>query len=168
MHWYDWITLVILVVVTIIQTIRGSNAGGMGLPLFESLGMIVAAVAATAFSHSVTDMTHLNEGTVLFLLFLGFAVLAFIVGRWLFTLTGLSAGSFDGFFSLVFGLVMAWTIAHMVLRCAIASQGLNGEIAANMADSPIAREIFTFRTWNALMRLLFKAKLGPEFNPDEG
>ena len=168
MHWYDWITLVILVVVTAIQTVRGSKAGGMGLPLFESLGMVVAAVAATAFSPSLADMTHLNGGTVLFLLFLAFAVLAFMVGRWLFTLTGLSFESFDGLLSLLFGLVMAWTIAHMVLRCAIASQGINGEIATNMANSPVARAIFTFRTWNALMGLLFKARLGPDFNPDEG
>ena len=46
--------------------------------------------------------------------------------------------------------------------------GGNGEIAAQMANSPVAREVYQFRTWNALMRLLFKARLGPEFNPDEG
>jgi hypothetical protein len=68
----------------------------------------------------------------------------------------------------MFGLVMAWTIAHMVMRIIVVSQGGGGELATNMATSPVAREVFSFRTWNALMKLLFKAKLGPDFNPDVG
>jgi hypothetical protein len=32
----------------------------------------------------------------------------------------------------------------------------------------VAREVFSFRTWNALMRLLFKAKFGPDLDPDIG
>jgi len=168
MHWYDWMTVLILVGVTIIQTVRGNKAGGMGLPLFEAAGVVAAAVAATAFSHSLAGSIHVGEGVVLLVLFLVFAVLAFILGRWLFTVTSLSFESLDGFFSFLFGLVMAWTIAHMVLRVVMVSQGSNGEIAANIANSPVAREVFSFRTWNALMRLLFKAKLGPEINPDVG
>jgi hypothetical protein len=168
MHWYDWMTLLILVVVTIIQTVRGSKAGGMGLPLFEAAGVVAAAVAATAFSRPLAGSIHVSEGVVLLVLFLVFAVLAFILGRWLFTVTSLSFESLDGLFSFLFGLVMAWTIAHMVLRVVIASQGGNGEIAANLANSPVAREVFSFRTWNALMRLLFKARLAPEINPDVG
>jgi hypothetical protein len=167
-HWYDWITLLILVVVTIIQTVRGSKAGGMGLPLFEAAGVVVAAVAATAFSSSLAGTIRVDEGTVLFVLFVGLAVLAFMVGRGLFTLTGLTFESLDGFFSFLFGLVMAWTIAHMVLRGAMMSQGSNGEIATNIANSPVVREVFSFRTWNALMRLMFKANLGPDIDPDAG
>jgi hypothetical protein len=168
MHWYDWMTLLILAMVTIIQTVRGSKAGGMGLPLFEAGGVVVAAVAATAFSHSLAGMIHVGEGVVLLALFLVFAVLAFIIGRWLFTVTSLSFESLDGFLSFMFGLVMAWTIAHMVMRIIVVSQGGGGELATNMATSPVAREVFSFRTWNALMKLLFKAKLGPDFNPDVG
>jgi hypothetical protein len=68
----------------------------------------------------------------------------------------------------MFGLVLAWTIAHMVLRVVILSQGGNGEVAAQMANSPVAREVFEFRTWNALMRLFFKARTGQEIDPDLG
>lgn len=168
MHWYDWMTLAILVGVTIIQTVRGLKAGGMGLPLFEAAGVVVAAVASTTFYRGLAGIVHINAGVMLLALFLVLSVLAFIVGRWLFTLTGLSFQLFDGFLSLVFGLVMAWTVAHMVLRIVMVSQGGNGELAVQMAGSPVAREVFQFRTWNALMRLLFKAKLGPDFNPDEG
>jgi hypothetical protein len=168
MHWYDWMTLFVLVMVTIIQTVRGSRAGGMGLPLFEAAGVVAAAVAATAFSHSLARSIHVSEGVVLLVLFPVFAVLAFVLGRWLFTVTALSFESLDGFFSFLFGLVMAWTIAHMVLRVVMASQGSHGEIATNIANSPVAREVFSFRAWNALMKLLFKAQLGPEFNPDVG
>jgi hypothetical protein len=168
MHWYDWMTLVIVAGGTIIQTVRGGRAGGMGLPLFEAIGVIAAAVGATAFTRGLAGAIHVSENVVLLVLFLVFSVLAFIVARWLFTLTGMSFQSLDGFFSFMFGLVLAWTVAHMVLRIVIMSQGGNGEVAAQMANSPVAREVFEFRTWNSLMRLLFKAKLGPDFNPEQG
>lgn len=168
MHWYDWMTLAIVVGGTIAQTVRGGKAGGMGLPLFEAAGVVVAAVAATAFGHGLAGVIRVSESVVVLVLFLVFSLLAFIVARWLFTLTGMSFQSLDGLFSFFFGLVLAWTVAHMVLRIVIMSQGGNGELAANMANSPVAREVFQFRTWNALMGLLFKAKLGPDFNPDVG
>jgi hypothetical protein len=167
MHWFDWMTLLILVGGTIIQTVRGGKAGGMGLPFFEAIGVIAAAVGATAFTNVLAGVIHVSESVVLLALFLAFSVVAFIVARWLFTLTGMSFQSLDGFFSLMFGLVLAWTVAHMVLRIVIMSQGGNGEVATQVANAPVGREVYQFRTWNALMRLLFKAKLGPDFNPDQ-
>jgi hypothetical protein len=168
MHWYDWMTLVIVVGGAIIQTVRGSKAGGMGLPLFEAGGVVVAAVGATAFTHGLAGRIHVSESVVMLVLFLVFSLVAFAIARWLFTLTALSFESFDGILSLAFGLVLAWTVAHMVLRIVILSQGSNGEVASQLANSPVAREVYEFRTWNALMKLLFKAKLGPDINPDEG
>ena len=168
MHWYDGMALAIIVVVTIVQIVRGSKAGGMGLPLFEAAGVVVAAAASTAFSRNLSRVIHVRESTVLLALFIAFAVLAFIIARWLFTLTALSLQSLDGFFSFLFGLVLAWTVAHMFLRIMMVSQEGGGELAANLATSPVAREVYSFRTWNALMRLLFKAKLGPDFDPDVG
>ena len=168
MHWYDWMTLVVVVGGTIIQTVRGSRAGGMGLPLFEAGGVVAAAVGATAFTHGLAGVIHVSESVVLLVLFLVFSFVAFVVARWLFTLTGMSFQSLDGLFSFLFGLVPAWTVAHMVLRIVIMSQGGNGEVATQMANSPVAREVYQFRTWNALTGLLFKARLAPEFNPDQG
>jgi hypothetical protein len=168
MQWYDWMALAIVVGGAVVQTVRGVKAGGMGLPLFEAAGAVVAAVAATSFSRVVAGLIHVRESTVMLALFIAFMVLTFIVARWLFSLTGLSLQSLDGFFSLLFGLVLAWAVAHMFLRIMIASQGGRGELATNMANSPVAREVFQFRTWNALIRLLFKAKLGPDFDPDVG
>jgi len=168
MHWYDWMTLAIVVVVAVLQTIRGTKAGGMGLPLFEAAGVVVAAVASTAFTPALAGMIHVREIIVMLVLFAVLVALAFIIGRWLFTLTSLSFESMDGLFSFMFGIVMGWAIAHMVLRIVMVSQGSNGELATGMAASPVAREVFSFRTWNALMRLLFKAKLGPDFDPDVG
>jgi hypothetical protein len=160
-------TLLIVVGGTIIQTVRGGKAGGMGLPLFEAIGVVAAAAGATAFTSGLAGVIHVSESVVLLGLFLVFSVVALIVARWLFTLTGMSFQSLDGFFSFIFGLVLAWTVAHMVLRSVIMSQGGNGEVATQMVNSQVAREVYQFRTWNALMRLLFKAKLGPDFNPDQ-
>jgi hypothetical protein len=140
----------------------------MGLPLFEAAGLVVAAVGATAFYGTLAGMLHVNRATVLLALFIVFGVLAFVLGRWLFTVTGLSFQSLDGFLSFVFGLVAAWTIAHMFIRAMMEAQGPGGEVATLLPNSFVAREVFQFRTWNAIMRLLFKAKLGPDFNPDVG
>ena len=168
MHWFDWVTLGILVVVTVVQMVRGSRMGGMGVPMFEGLGLVVSAVGATTLSGPLAGVLSMQKSVVMIILFLVFAVLAFVVAHWLFSLTGWSMQSMDGFFSFVFGLVGAWAIANMVLRIILASQPMNGELAMHAADSPIFREVFQFRTWNALMRLLFRAKLGPDIDPDVG
>ena len=161
MHWYDWTSLAIIVVLTIVQTVRGVKAGGLGLPLFEAGAVVVAAVGATSFYHGVAGSLHINESVALMSLFIGFALVGLVLARWLFALTGITFQSLDGFFSFMFGLVLAWTVAHMFLRIMMTAQGINGEIAANLAGSPVSREIYEFHTWNAIMRLLFKAKLAP-------
>jgi hypothetical protein len=166
MNWYDWITLVIMALVTVIQTVRGVRAGGMGLPLFEAAGVVLAAVAATAFAHTLAGPIQARDTTMMLVLFIVFSVVAFFVARWLFALTALSLQSLDGIFSVLCGLVMAWAVAHMFLRIMIGSEG--GETSAAIANSPIAREVFQFRTWNELMRLLFKTQAGPDFDPTEG
>ena len=99
----------------------------------------------------------------MFALFVAFVIVAFFVGRWLFALTGLSLQSLDGVFSFFCGLVMAWAVAHMFLRIMMTSEP--GVAAEMIAGSPVAREVFWFRTWNVLMRLLFNAQVGADFNP---
>ena len=160
MQWFDWMTLGIIVAAAVVQTIRGNKAGGMGLPLFEAAGLVVAAVAATNLSGGVAQMLSMQKSTVMIIMFGVLGVGAFILGRWLFSMTGWSFQSLDGFFSFVFGVVMGWAIAHMVLRILLESQGATGPVGSAMAGAPVAREIFEFRTWNWLMRLLFKAKMG--------
>ena len=99
----------------------------------------------------------------MFALSVAFVIAAFFLARWLFGLTGLTLQSLDGVFSFFCGLVLAWAVAHMFLRIMMASEP--GRAAEMVAGSPVAREVFWFRTWNALMRLLFNAKVGADFNP---
>ncbi len=166
MFWYDWMCLGIVLGMAIIQTIRTSNAGGMGLTLFELAGLIVAAVGATNLSPGLAQVIGVQPLVVMVVLFVVLAIMAFVLARWLFGLTGWSFESLDGFFGFVWGFGAGWVIAHMVMRVLITSQGPEGVIATNIANAPIAREVFNFKTWNALMNLLFKARLGPDFNPD--
>jgi hypothetical protein len=166
MSWYDLITLVIMAIVTIVQTVRGSKAGGVGLPLFEAAGVIVAAAAATSLARVLAGSLHARNSTVMLALFIALSVVAFLVARWLFALTTLSFQSLDGILSVFCGLAMAWAVAHMFLRITIGSA--EGESADIIANSPVAREVYQFHTWNALMRLLFKAKAGADFDPTEG
>jgi hypothetical protein len=168
MFWFDWMTLGIVLAVAINQTVRGVKAGGMGLPLFEACGLVVAAVASTNLSGGISQAVHMQKSVIMIVLFLLLSIGAFVGARWLFTVTEWSFESLDGFLSFVFGLVAGWTIAHMVLRIIIEFQGSASPVAAMMPDAQVAREVFQFRGWNWLMRLLFRARLMPEFNPDEG
>jgi hypothetical protein len=166
MDWYDWVTLAIMAIVTTVQTMRGVRSGGVGLSLFEAAGGVVAAVAATELSSGVSGALRFSESTVMFVLFLAFLALALVVAHWLAALSPLPFQSFDGVLSFFFGLVLALAVAHMFLRIMIGSA--EGETAQAIANSPVAREVFQFQTWNELMRLLFRAKSGPGFDPTEG
>ncbi len=166
MFWFDWMSLGIVVGVAIIQTVRTSKAGGMGLTLFEAAGLVAAAVGANGLAGSLAQAIGVQPVVMLIVLFLIFSVLAFIFAHWFFGVTGWSFESLDGLLGFFWGVIAGWVIAHMVLRIIIMSQGENGAVAEVMANAPIAREVYSFRTWNALMALLFKARLGPEFNPD--
>lgn len=168
MQWFDWMTLAIVLGVAVVQTIRGSKVDGMGLPLFDAAGLVIAAVAATKLSGGVAQALHLEKTLVMLVLFVLLGVGAFVAGRWLFTVTEWSFGTMDGFFSFVFGVVAGWTIAHMVLRIIIESQGVTGPVGSAIGSAIVAREVFEFRGWNWLMQLFFKARLGPEFDPDVG
>jgi len=168
MMWFDWMSLAILLVGAIIQTVRGVKAGGMGLPMFESLCLVVVAVAATNLSGGIAQILHAQKAVVMAVMFILLGVGAFLLGRWLYSITDLSFQSLDGFFSFLFGLVTAYAVAHMALRILIESQGATGPVGSALPNAPVAREVFEFRWWNWLVQLLFKAKLGPEINPDVG
>lgn len=166
MWWFDWMALVVVLGGAIIQTLRTSKAGGMGLTLFEFGGLVIAAVGAVNLSSSLAQVLGIQRIVMLVILFLAFAVLGFAVARWFFGLTGWSFESLDALFGFIWGIGAGVVIAHMVLRVIVESQGPNGAVATNIVNAPIAREVFYFKTWNALLNLLFKAKLGPDFNPD--
>jgi hypothetical protein len=176
MQWYDWMSIGICLATGIVQAIRGSRAEGMSLPLFEGIGVIVAAVGAVKLAQPLGLSLHVRPWVVMVIVFVVLVVVAFLVARWLFSILAWSFGSLDGFFSFVWGVAAGWAIANLVLHIVIDIQGPTGAVAAVVlstdpavrAKAPIANEIVNFRTWNAIMRLLFKAKLGPDFNPDVG
>lgn len=168
MFWTDWLSLAVVLGVAIIQTIRTSKAGGMGLTLAEMFGVVASAVAATTFAPALARGLKVTTPVTLVILFLGFALLSFIFARWFFGVTQWSFESLDGFLGFVFGFVTGWAVAHMILRIIIESQGIQSPTALSITSGPIAREVFYFKTWNALMQLLFKVRLGPQLNPDLG
>jgi hypothetical protein len=168
----------IVAVAAIVQSIRGAKAGGMGLPLFEACGVIVAGVGATKLYGPLGLAFGMgnNKWVMLIVLFVVISVIGFLVARWLFSILGWSFESMNALMSFFWGIAAGWVIANVVLRVIIEIQGgPSGAVGAVVlgpeearAQAPIANEIMNFRTWNALMRLLFKARLGPDFNPDVG
>jgi uncharacterized membrane protein required for colicin V production len=169
MLWFDWMTLGVVVGVTIAQIVRGTKAGGMGLPMFEAAGLVLAAVVATKLTPPLAQALNLGTPILMLVIFAVLTIGAFILGRVLYNVTQWNFGALDGFLSFLFGLVAAWTIAHMVLRIIMEFQGgMGGEVGSAMDNAPIAREVFQFRGWNWLMQLLFRVKLGPDVDPDIG
>ncbi len=169
MLWFDWMTLGIVVGVTILQIVRGTKAGGMGLPLFEAAGLVLAAVVATKLTPPLAQALNLGTPILMLVIFASLGIGAFILGRVLYNVTQWNFQSLDGFLSFVFGLVAAWTIAHMVLRLVMEFQGgPGGEVGSAVDNAVIAREVFQFRGWNWLIQLLFRVKLGPSVDPDIG
>jgi hypothetical protein len=159
-QWTDWMTLAIVVIVAVVEILRGSRAGGMGLALFDSGGIALAAVAATNLSGPVARLLSLQKSLVMLGVFVLLVVGALILGRWLFSVTGWSFQSLDWLLSFLFGLASGWAVAHMVLRILLESQGYTGPVGSLMASAPVAREVFEFHGWNWLVNLLFKARLG--------
>lgn len=176
--WFDWLCLVIVLAGAIVQAIRAGKVGGMGLPLFEACGVICAGVGATKLYEPLGLALGFgnNKWVMLIVLFVVFSVLAFLLARWLFSILSWSFESMDALFGFFLGIALGWVVANVVLRVIIEIQGgASGAVGVIVlgpeearAQAPIANEIMNFRTWNAIMRLLFKAKLGPEFNPDVG
>ena len=130
--------------------------------MFEAAGAVVAAVAAAALSRGLAGTIRVNQGVMLPVLFVVFAGIALIVADWLFALTGWSSKSHGGAYSILFGLVLGWAIAYVFLGIVVAAQGANG-VATEMAQAPVAREVYQFRTWSAVMRLFTPARHGPNF-----
>lgn len=173
---YDWVCIGIMLVGAIVQAIRASKSGGMGLPLFEALGVIVAAVGANKLGPMFGLAMHVQAWIVMLVIFVVLSVVAFLVARWLFSILAWSFESMDALFGALWGVVLGWAVASVVLHVVVEIQGPGGALAAVAmnpeaevrAQMPIVNEVLNFRTWKALMGLLFKAKLGPEFNPDIG
>jgi hypothetical protein len=153
MKWFDWMSLAIVLGTALIQKIRTSKAGGMGLAFFEMGGLIVSAIAANALAMPLAQAIGIRHLVMLIVLFVLFVILTFVFSRWLFNLTEWSFHSLDDFFGFLWGLGAGLVIAHMVLRVIIESQGSNGMVLPDLADAPIAREIYYFKTWNALRSL---------------
>jgi len=169
MYWFDWMTLGIVVVVTLVETLRSMKAGGMGQAIFDGAGLVVAAVAATTFAKPLSLLVGIEKWIVMLVIFGVLGIGAFILGRYLFNLTQWSFQSMDGVFSAIGGLVGAWAIGHMVLRIIIEKQGgMTGAVGALLQNAVVAREVYFFNGWNWLVHLLFRARLGPDFNPDVG
>lgn len=162
MKWFDWLSVAIVLVMAIIQTIRTSKAGSMSLTFFEMGGLIVAAFGANVFAGPLAQATGIQRVIVLIVLFLIFAMLGLVFAHWLFAITGWSFAPFDSFFGFIWGVAAGWVIAHMVLRIIIEYQGPKGAIASTIANAPIGKEIYYFKGWNAVMNFLFKLGLGPD------
>ncbi|HDR00457.1 MAG TPA: hypothetical protein ENN51_09275 [candidate division WOR-3 bacterium] len=168
MLWFDWMTLGIVLVVAVVETIRARNSGGFGQALFDALGLVIAALGSTWLAGPIADTLGAAKWVITLVAFAILAVGALAGARTVFSAFEWSSDSFDGGLSFLFGVACGWVIANMVLRIIVLKQGDIGEVAMMMPNAPVAREVFQFRTWNILMNRFFKLNLGPRIDLDVG
>lgn len=168
MQWFDWMSLGIILVVAVLETIRARNSGGFGQALFDALGLITAAVGSTWLAGPVANLLGAQKWIFTLGIFVLLAIGSLIVSRVLFSAAEWSSDSFDGVLSFTFGVACGWVITNMTLRVLIQQQGDLGDVSQMMHNAPVAREVFRFRLWNMLLRQLFNINLGPEIDIDVG
>jgi uncharacterized membrane protein required for colicin V production len=168
MQWFDWMTLGIVFVVAVLETIRAKSSGGFGQALFDALGLVVAALGSTWLAGPVANLIGVERWIVTLVVFGVLGIGALILGRVMFGMAEWSSDSFDGGLSFFFGVVCGWIVANMVLRIIVQQQGGLGEVIEMMPNAPVAREVFQFRLWNILMKQLFNVNLGPDIDIDVG
>ena len=168
MLWFDWMTLGIIVVVTVTQVLRARSTGGYGLPLWDFIWRVVAALASTFAAGPIAGIFGAPIWIVTLVMFIVLGIGAFLLGRTIFGVTEWSSESFGGILAFVFGVGGGWVIANMVLRIIIVNQGDLGPVSEMMWAAPVAREVFRFQWWNWLMKTLFDLNLGPKINVDVG
>jgi drug/metabolite transporter superfamily protein YnfA len=160
MKWFDFTVLGIMLVIIIVQTIRGGK--GMGLILLEAIGLLGCAKLATSVYESASRAIAISPQLAFAGIFVLSAIIWLIIASILHNYTQWSWGGFDFFFSFIFGVVCAWTVGHMFLRFLIILYGPNSVPASSIMESPVTKEILYFKTFTALFNLLNRARLAPE------
>ncbi len=163
MNSVDILGIGVILFFAILQTIRGRN--GMGKPLFEMIGVIIAAFASVSWYEGLAKISGISPALAIAILFILLGFLSIFFANLLFSITDWSFESLDMFFSFFFGIALGWAVSHILFNLLILSYGKASPFAYAVEESRVAKEILEFKTFKAIIALLYRAKLGPEITP---
>lgn len=160
MKFLDILILFFILIVAIIQAIRGKN--GIGKPLFEMIAFILALVISNRYKESLSGLIKLDVCWAFLISFVILLIIFIYLAYLLFNITEWSWGSFDSFFSFLFGIAIGWVICYFVIKFLYLRYGEHSDIGFILSSSSVANEIYHFKAFNKLAELLYKARLMPE------
>lgn len=160
MNFLDVLIPLFILIVAIIQAVRGK--GGIGKTLFEMIAFILAVVLANKYKEGLSSLIKLDVSWTFLIIFIILLVIFLYVAYLLFNITEWSLGNLDSFFSFLFGIAIGWIIAFVVIKFLYLKYTKESEIGFLLSSSKMANEIYYFNTYNKIVELLYKAKLGPE------
>jgi hypothetical protein len=160
MKWFDFAVLIIILIIIILQTVRGSK--GMGKILLEAIGLLGCTKLSLSLYEKVSQALTISYPLSLAGIFVIGAIIWIVIAGMLDNLTQWSWGQFDSIFSFIFGVICAWTVGHIFLRFLLLLYGPDSTVADLIRESPISKEILFFKTFTSIVNLLNRARIGQE------
>ncbi|MCS7250002.1 MAG: CvpA family protein [candidate division WOR-3 bacterium] len=160
MNFLDILIPLFILIVAIIQAIRGKN--GMGRILFEMIAFIMALVIANRYKEGISTLLKLDISLTFLITFIVLLIIFIYLAYLLFNITEWSLGNLDSFFSFIFGIAIGWVLCFSVIKFLYLKYTENSEIGFLLSSSKMANEIYYFKTYNKILELLHKARLGPQ------
>ncbi|MEO0102556.1 MAG: hypothetical protein ABIK81_02510 [candidate division WOR-3 bacterium] len=160
MNGADILGIIVILFFAVLQAFRGKN--GFGKPLLEMLGIIITSVVAVSWYPGLARAVGLSESSTLLILFLVVGFIFFLGANLLAGIIDLSFESWDSLFSFFFGIGLGWAVCHILFRFLLLVYGKTSAFGYAVEDSWVAKEILEFRSFKAIVSLLYRAKLGPE------
>ncbi len=162
MNFLDVLIPFFILIVAIVQAVRGK--GGIGKTLFEMIAFILAVVLANKYKEGLSSLIKLDIAFSFLIIFILLLIILLYLAYLLFNITEWSLGNLDSFFSFLFGIAIGWVICFVVIKFLYLKYSPESEIGFLLSSSKMAKEIYYFNTYNKIVQLLYKAKLGPEVN----
>lgn len=160
MNFLDILIPLFILIVATVQAIRGK--GGMGKILFEMVAFILALVIANRYKEGISALIKLDIPFTFLITFIILLIIFLYLAYLLFNITEWSLGNLDSFFSFLFGIAIGWVICFVVIKFLYLRYTEESEIGFLLSSSKMAKEIYYFKTYNKIVELLHKARLGPE------
>ncbi|MEO0100140.1 MAG: hypothetical protein ABIK99_05495 [candidate division WOR-3 bacterium] len=160
MNGADLLGILVILFFAILQAFRGRN--GFGKPFLEMLGVIITAAISVSWYPGLARAVGLPESSTLLILFLVIGFIFFIGANVLANFADISSESWDSLLSFFLGIGLGWAVCHILFRFLLLIYGRNSNFGYAVEDSWVAKEVLEFRSFKALVSLLYRARLGPE------
>ncbi|MEO0076266.1 MAG: hypothetical protein ABIK19_01180 [candidate division WOR-3 bacterium] len=150
----DWLLIIIIIVITGIQIIRGLK--DFDLVLYETITLIVAVAMSVKWHLAIANKFNFSPSLVLLFLFLIIEIILLLIANFIAHYTEFSWEPFNGFICFFLGLICSWTILHLLLRVVSLQTDIKIPILtkSSIESSVIAQELLKFKIYNAIINFL--------------